>query len=208
MIILPSKEKLEELILHQIKNLFLLDEKDSEKIIKSLPNAIKRTEACFERSQNKYYKLHGSTKFNIYHSGQYCIFLYFLAREIYLLNKNETTTSDKIYYLNKSLNCIDLFYEIEMPNVFHLDHPIGSVLGRATYGENFTFSQNCTVGNNKGIFPKLGKNVTMHSGSKILGDSTIGDNVTISANCYIKDSSIPNDRVVFGESPNLSIKQK
>uniref|UniRef100_U9TJE2 Uncharacterized protein n=1 Tax=Rhizophagus irregularis (strain DAOM 181602 / DAOM 197198 / MUCL 43194) TaxID=747089 RepID=U9TJE2_RHIID len=90
-----------------------------------------------------------------------------------------------------------------MPNVFHLDHPIGSVLGRATYGENFTFSQNCTVGNNKGIFPKLGKNVTMHSGSKILGDSTIGDNVTISANCYIKDSSIPNDRVVFGESPNF-----
>jgi serine O-acetyltransferase len=93
-----------------------------------------------------------------------------------------------------------------MPDVFFLDHPVGSVLGRATYGLNFSFSQNCTVGNNKGIFPTIGKNVQMLSGSKILGRCKIGDNVIVSANTYIKDTDIPANSLVFGSSPNLVIK--
>lgn len=48
----------------------------------------------------------------------------------------------------------------------------------------------------------------MCSNSKILGKSKIGDNVIVSANTYIKDEDIPDNSLVFGQSPNLVIKKK
>ena len=89
-----------------------------------------------------------------------------------------------------------------------LDHPLGSVMGRGSYGDYFSFGQNCTVGNNNNIYPLIGENVKMSSGSSILGNSTIGNNVIIGAGCIIKDQNVPSDVIVFGESPNLIIKQK
>lgn len=208
MIISPSSEVLNKLIRHQIHSLFLLDEIESEAISNSLTEALAKTEQCFSQSSNKYYSRNGQVFFSIYHSGQYCIFLYFLSRQIYLDCLGDSTLADKVYYLNKSLNGLDLFYEIEMPEVFHLDHPVGSVMGRASYGNNFTFAQLCTVGNNHGVFPTIGEKVTMLSGSKILGNCIIGDNVIVSANTYIKDTNIPANSLVFGSSPNLTIKKR
>ncbi|MFW0755453.1 hypothetical protein ACN1C3_11995 [Pseudomonas sp. H11T01] len=150
----------------------------------------------------------GRVFFSLYHSGQYCIFLYFLSRQVFLDNPENPVLADKIYYLNKTLNGLDLFYEVLMPEAFHLDHPVGSVMGRASYGNNFTFAQLCTVGNNQGVFPEIGKNVQMLSGSKILGKCLIGDNVVVSANTYIKDTDIPSNSLVFGSSPNLVIKPR
>jgi serine O-acetyltransferase len=94
-----------------------------------------------------------------------------------------------------------------MPRIFFLDHPIGSVIGRANYGNRFSFTQNCTVGNNKGIYPTIGENVSMMSGSKILGNCLIGNDVIISANAYVKDSDIPSCSLVFAASPNLVINK-
>jgi serine O-acetyltransferase len=45
------------------------------------------------------------------------------------LDVANTTLADRIYYLNKALNGLDLFYEVEMPDVFYLDHPVGTVIG-------------------------------------------------------------------------------
>lgn len=87
-----------------------------------------------------------------------------------------------------------------------LDHPVGSVLGRAKYGDYFEFSQNCTVGNNKGVYPTIGNHVRMKSGAKIVGDCNIGNNVILAANTYVKDTNIEDNSVVFGSSPNLIIK--
>lgn len=208
MIISPSTETLNKLIRHQVNNIFLLCELENEIIAHSLENVLLKTEKCFGGSNNKYYKKGDDIFFSIYHSGQYCIFLYFLSRHIYTNYPEHRELADKIYYLNKCLNGLDLYYEVEMPDVFNLDHPVGSVMGRASYGNNFTFSQLCTVGNNNNIFPKIGNNVVMHSGSKILGKSNIGDNVVVSANTYIKDCDIPSDSIVFGSSPNIVIKPR
>tara|TARA_R100000935_G_scaffold19518_1_gene37499 strand:+ start:10832 stop:11464 length:633 start_codon:yes stop_codon:yes gene_type:complete len=204
----PSLDDLTKLIKHQLNNLFFLNESESITLDYCLPSALKLTENCFQYSKNKYYKSNGNVFFSIYHSGQYCIFLYFLARQIFIDYPEERTLADKLYYLNKTLNGLDLYYEVNMPAVFHLDHPVGSVIGRATYGDGFTFSQLCTVGNNKGVFPVIGENVLMLSGSKILGNSYIGKHTIISANTYIKDQDVPDNSIVFGSSPNLTIKKR
>ncbi len=208
MIVFPSVKLLDELVCHQVKNLFFLEETERKVIMKLLPKVLGRVENCFSWSKNKYYKQGDEVLFSIYHSGQYCIFLYFLSREVFLAGvQGGRVLADKIYYLNKSLNGLDIYYEVEMPEVFHLDHPVGSVMGRAIYGAGFTFAQMCTVGNNRGVYPRIGDNVRMLSGSKILGRCVIGDNVVISANSYVKDTDVPSGVVVFGSSPNIIFKQ-
>ncbi|MDQ0125878.1 serine O-acetyltransferase [Pseudomonas lini] len=208
MIVSPSHETLNKLIRHQLHNLFILTDPEDEILTRSLTTTLAKTERCFRQSTNKYYRKDEEIFFSIYHSGQYCIFLYLLSRQVFLDNPKHRELADKIYYLNKTLNGLDLYYEISMPEAFHLDHPVGSVMGRATYGNNFTFAQLCTVGNNKGFFPEIGENVQMFSGAKILGRCKIGDNVVVSANTYIKDTDIPANSLVFGSSPNLVIKPK
>lgn len=145
-----------------------------------------------------------------FNSVIYCNYLYWLSR--ILFKNGENTIADKVYYLNKMLNSVDLFYAIELPETWSCEHPLGSVMGRAKYGNRFFFYQGCTVGGNrnKGIleYPVIGENVIMYSDSKIIGNSIIGNNVLISANAYIKNEKIPDDSIVFGQSPNLIIKQR
>ena len=114
---------------------------------------------------------------------------------------------DKVYALNRALSSVDLYYEVELPDVFTFDHPLGSVMGRAKYSDFFTFSQGCTIGNNHGVYPRLGERVFMMSNSKVIGDCEVGDNVVIAANAYVKDQDIPSNSLVFGASPNLIIKE-
>ena len=75
------------------------------------------------------------------------------------------------------------------------------------------FYQGCTVGGTRDhegnlLYPVIGENVHMFSNSSILGNSHIGNNVDIGAGAIVKNQNVPNDCVVFGESPNLIIKKK
>ena len=204
-----SRSGLIGLVAKQLNALFVFDQEiEGELLAQGVDAALDQCEHCFAATANKYYRNEGRVYFNPFHSGQYSIFLYFLSFSVFNIRGRGSTLPDRIYYLNKCLNGLDLFYEVKMPRVFFLDHPVGSVLGRASYGERFSFSQNCTVGNNKGRYPAFGQNVKMMSGSKVLGNCLIGGNVIISANTYIKDVDIPDCSLVFGCSPNLTIKRK
>ena len=155
---------------------------------------------------------HKNVRFNPYHSVQYMIFLYYLSHEIYA-NTQNTILCDKIYYLNKIMNSVDLFYAIELPQKFGAEHPLGSVMGRAKYGEGFFFYQGCTVGGTYGkngeiYYPVLGENVQMFANSSILGRCNVGNNVKIGAGTLIKNEDIPSDSIVFGQSPHLIIKKQ
>ena len=108
--------------------------------------------------------------------------------------------------LNKALSACEIFYEVDLPDIFLLEHPVGTVMGRGKFSDYFFFLQNCTVGANDNLYPELGERVIMLAGSKVLGTCHIGNNVIISANTYVKDEDIPDDCIVFGSSPNLTIK--
>jgi serine O-acetyltransferase len=170
--------------------------------------ALERTEKCFKVTKNKYYHKKDKEEpyFSPYHSGQYSIFLYYLAKTI-CKSGDTSNLASKIYYLNKIMHSVDWYYEIELPEYFGLEHPMASVLGRAKYSDGFFFYQGCTVGGNKGKYPQMGKNVILYSNVTVLGDSQIGENVVISTGSTVIDESIPDNSLVFGSSPNLIIKQ-
>lgn len=68
---------------------------------------------------------------DISYSGQYTLFLYYLSRE---LNRGCDKRADYVYYLNKIMHGVDWYHEIKLPVHFGIEHPVGSVLGKAEYG--------------------------------------------------------------------------
>lgn len=204
-------ENIKSLVIRQLDNAFSLNGEGINKISLVFPFVMKRVEENFSHSNNKYYNKDGETYFNPFHSGQYCIFLYYLAREIAHPQgeiERDSILADKIYYLNKIMNSVDLFYEIELPDHFGVEHPLGSIMGRAKFGDEFFFYQGCTVGGNHMKYPEIGNHVTMYANTSIIGDSHIGNNVSVGAGCLIKDENVPDNSYVFGQSPNLIIKPK
>lgn len=111
------------------------------------------------------------------------------------------------------MHSCDWFYAISLPEVFFAEHPLGSVMGKADYGNQFFFYQGCTVGGNRNregklYYPVIGENVLMYSNSSVLGDAVIGNNVIVSAGTIIVGENIPDNSIIFGRSPNLIIKKK
>ncbi len=173
-----------------------------------IDTALGRAGYCFSKIINRYYQSNDIPVLDPTHTGQYAIFLYFLSNSLQFVKGDGVCVAAKVYALNKMLHGIDIFYEVQLPDVFFLDHPVGSVIGRAAFSDYFQFGQNCTVGNNHGKYPRFGKNVRLCAGAMVLGDCVIGDNVTISAGTVVKDQSILSNSLVFGRSPDLIIKQQ
>jgi len=196
-------EEIKTLLLKQLDFFLYKNEGELEKV---LQKALERTEKCFSKLTNKYFCRGKEAFFNPFHTGQYAIFLYYLSNTAY--NVGYVSLAEKVYCLNKMLHSIDWFYEVELPECFIADHPMGSVLGRAKYGNYMSFSQGVTIGNNHNIYPTFGDRVVLHPNCTVVGNTTIGDNVEISVGVFIRDENIPSNCLVFGESPNLKVVQK
>lgn len=210
---IPKEDILAQLLI-QLKSQFFITKEEEAVIGERFDYALTACEENFLHSANKYYltEVRGakSCRFNPYHSVQYMTFLYYLSHDIYK-NANVGNISDKIYYLNKIFNSVDLFYAIELPSIWGAEHPLGSILGRAHYSNQFYFFQGCTVGGTgelgKEIYPYIEENVCMYAHSSILGNCHIGKNVKIGAGALVKDQDVPDNSLVFGQSPNLIIKE-
>ena len=191
--------------IHQLENNFLLSDDEKSAIFTSPKDYFEQTVLCLSESRNKYYtnvKQGGGV--NPFHANSYCVFLYWMSH--WFSVHNQKTIADKIYYMNKMLNSVDLYHEVELPEIWLCEHPLGTVIGRGKFGNRFFFTQRCGIGHNKGIYPVIGNNVRMFFDSKIIGNSHIGDNVVVSATAYIKDQDVPDNVIVFGQSPNLIFK--
>lgn len=209
-----EKSAILDLVCMQVKNIFTITDNEICEIEDSFEDALLKCDDNFQLSGNKYFTRQQDVikvpYFNPFHSVEYMIFLYYLAHLIY--KKGSTTPiCDKLYYLNKMLNSVDLFYAIELPAHFSAEHPVGSVMGRAKYGDNLYFYQNCTVGgvetkDGSEVYPVLGDNLLMCANSAILGNCHIGNDVKLGAGAIIKNQDVPNNSLVFGQSPNLIIK--
>lgn len=210
--LLISRSQILDNLCRQIDSFFSCSEEEYSMLETYFDKALQRVERCFQGIDNKYFKTEsGRVKFNPFHSVQYMTFLYTLANELYR-NGMSSTLSDKLYYLNKTMNGLDMFYAIELPEIWSAEHPVGSVLGRAKYGDGFFFYQGCTVGGNRGkdgilYYPVIGKNVRMYANSSFIGKCNIGDNVILGAGALVKDTDIPSNSIVFGQSPHLIIKE-
>ncbi len=180
------------------------DDLQLDDLLVAARGAIVRIEHCFPHINNRYF-FDGSTAcFDHLHGDQYAMWLYFLARELHLTG-GAVSACKKLFILNKALHGCDIFYEVELPSVFLLVHPIGTVLGRGRYGERFVVYQRCGVGSNHNVYPEIGAGVTMHPGSSVLGRSHIGDGCTIATESLVLDREVPAGSLYIGSPRDCSV---
>ena len=197
-------QTVQALVCKQLELLFGIEPHERMILSSSFPKALDDTLFCIGSWNNKYHTSK-QERLNPFHTCDYMVFLYFLSHELYL--QGEESIASRVYYLNKALNCVELFYAIELPKVWGAEHPVGAVMGRAKYGERFFFYQGCTVGGNPALqYPVIGDDVIMYSDSKIIGNAHIGNHCVIAANTYINGENIPDNSMVFGQHPHLIIK--
>ena len=133
------------------------------------------------------------------------MYLYLLSNTIWK-NDGDIACASKIFLLNKTLHGIDVFYSVELPEIFLFVHPIGTILGNAKYSNYFVAYQNCTVGSTEdGIYPSFDEEVALYSGSSVIGNCSIGTNSIIGSNSFIINSDIGSNKVVLGAYPNNRI---
>jgi serine O-acetyltransferase len=166
--------------------------------------ALGRVEHCFARVRLKGFFANGEAQFSHWHSDQYAIFLYYLANSAFRERPGHPV-ADKAYALNKALHALDAYYEVGLPDVFAVQHPVGTVLGRATYSDYFICYHNCTVGANlDDDYPAFGRGVVMYGGSRVIGKTALGDNTLVSTGAIVIDGGvIEPDSVLHGIYPNV-----
>ena len=85
-------------------------------------------------------------------------------------------------------------------------------MGKAKYSDYLFVYQGTTIGGkrNQGTiyYPQIGNNVVLYANATVLGDTKIDNNVILSADSYVINENIPDNCIVFGQSPNIIVKEK
>ena len=202
-----SRSDLFEYVISQLK-IFFPDKNVIEKkeIEQHFDLVLQRTEYCFSKVKGKYFTENSEVHFNHLHSDQYAMFLYFFSNTLYKKN-SDLKLCTKIFQLNRYLHGIDVYYEVELPDIFLFVHPLGTVLGRGKYSNYFLVYQCCNVGSNKGIYPTLKEYVSLHPGSSVLGNCVVEENCKIAAGSLLLDKNLEKNSIYIGNPREFVIKK-
>jgi len=142
---------------------------------------------------------------NHLHGDQSAVFYYYLSNSAFRLG--DLALAEKAMLLNKSRNGIVITYDTALPDHMLLIHSVGTVLGKATYGDYFVATQNVTVGTQRGCSPRFGRGVVVYPGSLVVGACNIGEFSSIAAGTIAIDINCPEGAVVTGTYPEVLVKK-
>jgi len=179
----------------------------ADDLMPAVTGALPRLEHCFIHIENKYFFDGESAVFSHLHGDQYAMWLYLLSNELHRQGGPASICS-KLFLLNKSLHGIDAFHEVELPSIFLLVHPLGTVLGRGAYSDYFVAYQRCGVGSNHDVYPTFGRHVTLRPGSAVLGTCTIGDHCQIATESLVLDRDLPDHTLYIGNPKTMTLKRQ
>jgi serine O-acetyltransferase len=194
---------------HFINNLldsYLPDRNKSLVSIALIKDSLEKVEYSFSRIKRKYYQENGMPLFDHLNGDHMAVFLYYLSNLIYR-NASNSQLATKLFYLNKIMHGVDLFYSVPMPDVFMLVHPVGTVIGKANFNNYLVVYQNCTIGADTDVYPSFGEGIVLYSGTSVIGNCIIGNNVIFGANTLLIDTDVSDNTLVVGQYPAQRIFQ-
>lgn len=130
-------------------------------------------------------------------SDQYCQFLWFFSNSLWNMFPEKKWICDKVILLNKALHGCWFTYKVQLPDIFIVVHPVGSVIGHATYSNYLVICQNVTIGERVGDKKRIGEYCFLATGSTIMGDGEIGNDVSIGINTIVYKEDIEANSVVY-----------
>ncbi len=199
-----KKVELQEYVLKQIDT-FYPDKYSNKNLlnIQLIDKALERLDYCFNKITFSYYNDGEKTKFNHLFSDQYLMFIWFLSNTVF----NEygiNNLTNKLYYLNKTLHGFDCMADTNLPDIFLVQHGVGTMLGKAKYSNYLVVYQGCTVGSNKGKYPILEQGVTLAANSSIIGSCIVGMGTTVSTRTLLFEKNTQNNSIIFPNSTRIS----
>ena len=174
-------------------------------LAEAVGGALVRLEHCFTRIDNKYFFDGTQAVFDHLHGDQYAMWLYLLANELHQRG-GPAAACKKLFLLNKALHGCDVFYEVELPSIFLLVHPLGTVLGRGRYSDYLIAYQRVGIGSNRNVYPTLGRHVTLRPGSAVLGNATVGDTCSIAAESLLLDRDLAPNSIYIGNPRDHTVR--
>lgn len=188
----PRADALARYVARQLAHLLPDDHRALDTLRAAMPAALERARHCVARVRAWH-----AGGFDPLVSGQYATLLYFLGREA-AVGQGDAPTATRLFLLNKALNGLELYHEIELPDVFFLSHTLGLVLAKAAYADRLVLHQGCTVGR-KGPDerPQFGERVVMFPGSMVIGRCRIGARTTLAPGTCLVDTDTPEDSLVL-----------
>lgn len=109
--------------------------------------------------------------------------------------------AEKVYYFTRVNFCIDIYPSRRLPKQFLLVHPLGSILGDASYEDWLVIYQNVTVGGNPKLeYPSIREACILYAGSKVLGRSVVGRNSIIGAGVIVNNEEVPENTILYLDS--------
>ena len=166
-----------------------------------MERALQRVEYCFSQINRKYYREGNEILFNHLNSDHFASYLYFLGNTVWL-ETQDTEFPTRLFYLNKVMHGLDLFYSVAMPDIFLLIHPLGTVLGNAHYENFLVVYQNVTVGADEvGIYPSFESGTVLYAKSTVIGACKFGSDVVLGADTFLLNTDIPAGSLVVGHYP-------
>jgi serine O-acetyltransferase len=165
----------------------------SEAVTRTWP----RVEHCFAHVNHAAFTRDGDPAFDIFHSDQYAMFLWFVSNEVHAA-ENHHALAKRLFCLNKALHGLNCLYDVALPPVFLMIHIVGAVIGKATYGNYFVARQGCTVGALRGEYPSLGEGFIMSAGCSVIGRCQIGRGVMLGPSTTLFETDVPDHTLVSG----------
>jgi len=163
-----SKEDLQYYITQQIEYRFpdrkaRFDFKDSVNSA-AFEEGLERTENCFKHIKVRGYETINSrgeaeTYFNHLHMDQYSQFLYYFSNSLWKREGNLDLCS-KLILLNRDLSGCWFSFKADLPEIFILVHPVGSIIGHVNveFQDYLVIMQNTTINSQPEPYSlKLGK---------------------------------------------------
>ena len=182
--------------------------KADEGILSTCVNiALERLECCISAAALNRYKKDGQPYFDHLFGDSYMLFLCYLANTVWQ-HTQDHNLSAKVYSLNKLMHCFDCMYDNKLPKIFLIIHGFGTMMGKAVFGEYFVIYQGCTIGASNGIYPVIGRGVTVTANSSVIGKTSVGNRSVISTRTTVYQKDIPADSTVFinFDSGQLQVK--
>lgn len=194
-------DSIETHLINQVKSLMGYENEAFRHAVNAaLPRAQERHRYCFSKKNIKHIPKH-----ICYHADEYASFIYLLANELWH-QTGEAEFAEKFYLLNRNLNSLDIFYDRMLPEVFHFEHPIGAIIGRAQIGNYFVLHQAVTVGGNLDLeMPVIGNNVVLYTGTMVIGRTRIGDNCQIGAGVILNNEKVESNTTIISSQTHKII---
>lgn len=211
-----SKEALQNYIARQLEYRFpdrksCMDFKETINI-KAFDEALQRLEYCFSHISVRGYSISDDKGkqhpfFNHLHSDQYSQFLYYFSNSLWK-KEGDLDLCSKLILLNRDLHGCWFSYKGDLPDIFILVHPVGSVIGHVNvkFSDYLVVLQNVTINSTESSLI-LGKYLFLAAGAKIIGGGKIGDRVSIGANALVRNPDITNDCIIYQDTKTGIITQ-